>query len=502
MKIRSQFLIISGLLFLMIVIVVTFEISIQFANRQDQKKSDYTVSCLSDVFEINLLVHEILLYSDIQRPYDQLEKKIKILSAKMRFFNTKNDVFSLSQNLAVESTLRSMENLLGYLKSAPGLEGSGRVTASQVETRERLGAQLLQRSQTLYGAFLLLREEVSARSERDDFLRSFIEIIVLAFLFFLGIVHILMFGRRVTNELGILEAGALEISRGNRNFMFPGRKSRPKDEFDTVRNAFNSMLATLRSALHETKAQNKELETLLYVVSHDLSEPLRSVEFFSQTVKDRYSGSLDGEAQDYLSRAVLGAKRMKTLLDEILKLSRVRTIHRPNKSISGSAVVKAALARFEHAIQEKKARVLVKDHFPDFFADEFWVTEAVVNLISNALKYTLPDSPPEIEIESYQPSPGENSDEIGFVVSDRGPGVPDELKEKIFILFQRGVGREIEGSGAGLAIVKSVAERYGGRAWAEDRVGGGARFYLTFKQVSPEADDKNEGAVKAADSEP
>lgn len=491
MKIRSQFLIISGLLFLMIVIVVAFEISFQFASREDQKKSDYTVSCLSDVFEINLLVHEILLYSDIQRPYDQLEKKIDVLSAKMKFFKSRNEVFSLGQSLAVESTLKSMKNLLGYLKSAPGLEIQGRVTTGQVEVRERMGAQLLQRSQTLYGAFLLLREEVGARAERDDILRSFIEMVVLAFLFLLGIVHILLFGQRVTSELGVLEAGALEISRGNRDFMFPGRKFHPQDEFDTVRNAFNTMLASLRSALHETKAQNKELETLLYVVSHDLSEPLRSVEFFSQAVKDRHSEKLDAEAQDYLSRSAQGARRMKTLLNEILKLSRVRSISRPVKSISGASVVKSALSRYEHLIQEKKAKVYAGADFPDLLADEFWVTEAVVNLISNALKYTSEGQVPDIEIEPYRIRQGDPSGELGFVVCDRGPGVPDDLKEKIFILFQRGVGREIEGSGAGLAIVKSVAERYGGRAWVEDREGGGSCFYITFKSFAADSPFKD-----------
>jgi signal transduction histidine kinase len=108
-----------------------------------------------------------------------------------------------------------------------------------------------------------------------------------------------------------------------------------------------------------------------------------------------------------------------------------------------------------------------------------WATHGVYNLITNALKFRRDGEAPEVEIASYHPTV-EDGSEVGIVVRDYGPGVPPEHAERIFQLFQRAVGREVEGTGAGLAIVRQVAERHGGRAWVQAREGGGAEFVLTF----------------------
>jgi signal transduction histidine kinase len=108
----------------------------------------------------------------------------------------------------------------------------------------------------------------------------------------------------------------------------------------------------------------------------------------------------------------------------------------------------------------------------------------VYNLVANALKFTRPNEPPEIEIAPYHAN-GTAPAEVGLVVRDRGSGVAPEHAERIFQLFQRAVGREVEGTGAGLAIVRQVAERHGGRAWVQPREGGGAEFILTFGAPHP-----------------
>ncbi len=99
--------------------------------------------------------------------------------------------------------------------------------------------------------------------------------------------------------------------------------------------------------------------------------------------------------------------------------------------------------------------------------------------MANALKFVREGHPPEIEIVAFQPN-GEQRDVVGIVVRDRGPGVPPEMTEEIFGLFRRAVGREVEGSGAGLAIVRAVAKRHGGHAWVQPRDGGGSEFIITF----------------------
>jgi len=105
--------------------------------------------------------------------------------------------------------------------------------------------------------------------------------------------------------------------------------------------------------------------------------------------------------------------------------------------------------------------------------------EAVYNLLSNALKFTREGHAPEIEVAPY--SDASDPRNVGLVIRDRGPGVAPEHAERIFELFQRSVAREIEGTGAGLAIVKEVASRHAGAAWVQPREGGGSEFIITFR---------------------
>ncbi|MBI3333568.1 MAG: hypothetical protein HYZ93_05715 [Candidatus Omnitrophica bacterium] len=115
-------------------------------------------------------------------------------------------------------------------------------------------------------------------------------------------------------------------------------------------------------------------------------------------------------------------------------------------------------------------------------ADKTWAVEAIYNLISNALKFTREGQAPEVEVVPYV-SDGKISGITGIAIRDHGPGVAPEHRERIFELFQRAVGREVEGTGAGLAIVRAVAERHGGRAWVQPCQGGGSEFIITFGSI-------------------
>jgi len=142
-------------------------------------------------------------------------------------------------------------------------------------------------------------------------------------------------------------------------------------------------------------------------------------------------------------------------------------------------VVADVLQQLEARIERSQARVVVAEGLPHLAADKRWVTQAVYNLVANALKFTRDGEPPDIEIISYRPGPEDPVGE-GLVVCDRGPGVQAGYTERIFQLFQRAVGREVEGTGAGLAIVRQIAERHGGSAWVRPREGGGSEFFVTF----------------------
>jgi signal transduction histidine kinase len=172
---------------------------------------------------------------------------------------------------------------------------------------------------------------------------------------------------------------------------------------------------------------------------------------------------------------------MNRLLDDILMLSRSQRIGPPAEVVDGESIVGEAVKRLEAKIQATHATFRVAENFDGLRADRLWATQAVYNLIANALKFTANGQPPEIEIAPYE-TEGRTSNVTGVVIRDRGPGVPKEHAERIFQLFQRAVGREVEGTGAGLAIVRQIAERHGGNAWVEAREGGGSEFIVTFSR--------------------
>lgn len=257
-----------------------------------------------------------------------------------------------------------------------------------------------------------------------------------------------------------------------------------------------------RSAAEEVRLKNRDLETLLYVISHDLREPLRAIENFSRIVKDRYTEEIDQRGGDFLARIYRAAQRMDRLLDDVLMLSRAQRTVAPDEKVNLAEVVEDIVRQLDVKIEETSANVVVLDGLPILCVDRRWVTQAVFNLVGNALKYVKPGELPDVEIASYHGDP--SGGQSGLVVRDRGSGVPAEATERIFTLFQRAVGREIEGTGAGLAIVRQVAERHGGQAWVEPREGGGSNFYLTFGTDTagiPVSDvsDENEESVSIFD---
>jgi signal transduction histidine kinase len=255
--------------------------------------------------------------------------------------------------------------------------------------------------------------------------------------------------------------------------------ARQKEELSNLNAGLQHEIAERGRAKAEIAAKNRDLETLLYVTSHDLREPLRAIENFSRIVNDRYKDRLDEKGQDFMRRVIQGSQRLNRLLDDILTLSRSQRMGTPTQEVDGESIVLEALKRLEGKIAATNASVRVAKNFHGLKVDKTWATQAVYNLIVNALKFARDGEPPDVEIAPYQPQ-GPGTQVVGIVVRDRGPGVAPEHAERIFQLFQRAVGRDVEGTGAGPAIVRQIAERHGGSAWVEPRQGGGSEFIITF----------------------
>ena len=245
----------------------------------------------------------------------------------------------------------------------------------------------------------------------------------------------------------------------------------------------NIALAETRDALEkrvqertaELGQANEDLETLLYVISHDLKEPLRSVHNFSRLLATRYETEIDERGQDYIRRTVRAADRLQTLLDDVLMLSRVRRSQEMRQLMPARQLIDQAHERLEYLIATSGAVIDIADDLPDLYVNPTWATQAIYNLLHNALKYHLDGVPPEISIMPY-----EDESVSGLAIADHGPGIAAEHQERIFQLFQRAVGREVEGTGAGLAITRQIAQRHSGRTWVDTRPDGGSIFYITF----------------------
>jgi len=246
-------------------------------------------------------------------------------------------------------------------------------------------------------------------------------------------------------------------------------------------------LSAVATVQRELAQRNKDLKSLLYVISHDLREPLRAIRNFSSLVVEREMEGLQDSSKDMLGRVVRGAERLDQLLADVLTLSRAQRAEPATGKVSSSKIVKEVLSDLQATIDQASAQIDVEGDLPDLKVDVFWLRQAVHNLVSNALKFTKPDEAPQITIRPYVS--GSTEDDglgasgnplSGLMVEDRGPGVEEHQCERIFGLFQRGVSRDVPGTGAGLAIVAQVAERYDGRIWVENREDGGARFILAF----------------------
>ncbi|MGD0171844.1 MAG: PAS domain S-box protein [Halobacteriota archaeon] len=230
----------------------------------------------------------------------------------------------------------------------------------------------------------------------------------------------------------------------------------------------------LDSTLADLKRSNAELEQFAYVTSHDLQEPLRMITSYIQLIEEDYKGKLGAGADQYIAFAVEGAKRMHTLINDLLAYSRVGTRGEPFVPTSMSGALSAAIANLEVAIEENQA-VVTHDRLPTVFGDESQLVQLFQNLLGNAIKFRS-DDPPMIHVGVE-----ETKDDWVFSVRDNGIGIDMKYAERIFAVFQRLHAREdYPGTGIGLAVVKKIVERHGGRVWVESEPAKGSTFIFTL----------------------
>ena len=236
----------------------------------------------------------------------------------------------------------------------------------------------------------------------------------------------------------------------------------------------------LRQRVRELRAVNEELEAFTYSVSHDLRAPLRHITGFTALLERTAAHKLDDEERRRLATISGAAVRMGRLIDDLLEFSRKGRLPFSRGRIALAESVREA--RRELLADADAGATWIVHPLPEVTGDAALLRQVFVNLIGNALKYSRGQADPRIEIGA-ETRPGE----VVIFVRDNGVGFDSQYAHKLFGVFQRLHSQdEFEGTGIGLANVRRIVSRHGGRTWAEGEVGRGATFYFSLPDPPPE----------------
>jgi len=223
----------------------------------------------------------------------------------------------------------------------------------------------------------------------------------------------------------------------------------------------------------ELERANHELEAFSYSVSHDLRAPLRAISAFTQMVLDDYAGAIDRAGLEYLHRIQINTRRMSAIIDDLLVLSQVARRELHSETVDLSAIARRIFVELRNDAPARVVDVRVADGLIAT-GDERMVAIALDNLLANAWKFTGKRAGAAITVD--------REDGDVFVIRDNGAGFDMALSAKLFEPFRRlHSDSDFEGTGIGLAIVRRIVERHGGRIWAHGALGDGATIRFTLR---------------------
>ncbi|MGF6967054.1 signal transduction histidine kinase [Paraburkholderia sp. WC7.3g] len=309
-------------------------------------------------------------------------------------------------------------------------------------------------------------------------------------------------GRLAGNEpLAPVGAGSDEIARLDLTLHETSRRLLEAERIEARFHADLERRAAELARINETlRQQTQDNEMFVYSVSHDLRAPLVNLQGFSKELiracdelRDAVRGSslamntreriewvIDediGEALHYLQSAVLRASH---IIDALLRLSRVGRVEYRRQKVDVRDIVQRVVDAMQGSIRARRARVTV-GNLPTVWGDQTALEQIFANLVGNAVNYLDPAREGRIEIGTTPAPPGVHSLRI-FYVRDNGVGIPAIALPRLFTAFQRLHGNAAAGEGIGLALVRRMVERHGGRVWAESKEGVGTTFYLSLPE--------------------
>lgn len=242
---------------------------------------------------------------------------------------------------------------------------------------------------------------------------------------------------------------------------------------DKIRHLNEELEARVRDRTAELETANRDLEAFSYSVSHDLRGPARRINSFSTILLEQYLTVLDSEGQEYLRRISVSSRRMEQIIDDMMTLSLASYNEMQRRDVDLTKLATQILRELQATTALREVQVRVQPEVSTV-ADPRLLNMALENLLGNAWKYSSRREQPIIEFGST----GEGADQV-FFVRDNGVGFDVAEADHLFEPFSR-LHTDYEGTGVGLAIVKRVVSRHGGRVWAESAVDKGATFYFTL----------------------
>jgi signal transduction histidine kinase len=280
------------------------------------------------------------------------------------------------------------------------------------------------------------------------------------------------------------------------------------------RDELEQRAAELARVNHDLGAKTQENETFVYSVSHDLRSPLVNLQGFSRelshacddlkrlattaegipdNLRRQIVSVLDGDVRESVDFIQTAVTRSANIIDALLRLSRAGRVEYNWATVPVRPIVQRIVQAMQSTIRQHGAEVVVADELPDAFGDPTAIEQILGNLIGNAVNYLDPRRPGRIEIGTV---PADSTATEGstpehplrtYYVRDNGVGIPAAYVSKVFVAFQRLHGQMAPGEGIGLALVRRMVDRHGGKVWVESAEGQGSTFYVALPAPPPPA---------------